>query len=127
MLRHAMLVLGLIGGISACKGLGGLASGLGHVASGVARAVPKVAGEAAQVASHAVPVVARATLHAVPDVIRAVDIVGAVETSGDPVEVEVGVDAPDPCDACPMTVDCNSCTGYGGHVCEAVETRCVSP
>jgi hypothetical protein len=139
MLRHAALILGLLGGISGCKGLGGLASGLGHVAGGLARAVPKVAGEAARALPAVAKGVARETLRAVPDVIRAVDVVGAVETSPD-VEVDgdssierspddlAEVDVPvDPCDACPPTRDCNQCTGFGGHACTAVETSCVSP
>jgi len=146
MLRLA-LVFALIGVVPGCKSVGGFASGLGRaagsVASGVARAVPAVASgvvhAGATVASgvaHVGPAIGRATLHTLPAVGRAIDIAAAVATSGGDGESEITdeTDIPaepvvavvDPCEACPITVDCGSCVGYRGYACMAESTSCVS-
>ena len=124
-----------------CKGMGGVMSGLGKVAAGaahgVAHAVPAVARGMAKAApavtrgvAHAGGAVARGVAHTAPTVLRATEAV--VETAADaawtlpdvevggPVAIEETVGPPgseDPCQACPLEVECGVCAGYAGYAC----------
>ncbi|HTR56266.1 MAG TPA: hypothetical protein VMJ10_36585 [Kofleriaceae bacterium] len=110
----AVVVLCVAAG-AGCKGMGGLARGFGHVASGFG----KVAGVAAKGISHAAPAIvhvahgvgvtaAHVAVHAEP----------VVETTIEAAAVTHAL-APDPCNACPLELQCAECAGIDGRACEA--------
>jgi hypothetical protein len=127
-----------------CKGMGGVLSGLGNaaggLASGVAKGVAHVGPALARSVGTVGGAVARGVVHTAPSVLRATEAV--VETAAEvalspDVEIVIRADASpehpvmlDPCEACPVDVDCDACAGFAGYAClpspAGANARCES-
>ena len=113
--RIAVVVLWVAAG-TGCKGMGGLAHGFGHIASGFG----KVAGVAARGIGHAGPAVAH-VVHGVGVTAAqvAVHAEPVVETTIEAAAVTHAIAAYDPCNACPLELQCAECAGIDGRACVA--------
>ncbi len=128
-MRRLVLPLAMIAAlVPGCKGMGALAYGLAKTGGAVARAAPIVlrgVGRSLPVALRVTEAVAEISL-ASPHVTYEVETLpppypsstfygpstfyGAEPSSEPPAP-------PDPCGACPRTVDCGACTGFAGYAC----------
>jgi hypothetical protein len=140
------LLLALVPG---CKGMGGIASGLGKVAGGVAKGVAKAGPAIAHGAAKAAPTISRGASAVARGVVRtapaALQVAQAaaqatIESTMVPeftwdisTDAQAGVhdsDVVDPCDVCPLDVECGACVGYAGYACVAAPAgllaRCAS-
>lgn len=133
-----MIVAGLAAiclgaGCKGMGGLGGLAHGFGHVASGFG----KVAGAAAKGIGHAAPAVvhglgtglAKTGVAAGHVVVHAEP---AIETTLEAAAAAQALSVEDPCNSCPIEVQCEDCAGFGGRTCvpgfdPAGIATCVTP
>jgi hypothetical protein len=128
MYRHAvasLAVVALLGLAPGCKGMGGVLSGLGKVAAGAAKASAAVAAPIAKGVAKAGPAIARGVAHTAPTVLRASE--AALETAAvvlPPPVPEFDLDLPiqtlppreiDPCQTCPIDVECGVCAGFAGY------------
>lgn len=142
MARRLVIVL-LCALAPGCKSMGGFGNalgGLGHAAGHLASGLGHVAGHAAAGLARAAPAVARGMSHAGPglgralgnSVVRASESVAEAIIEGDfEYEVNQDVSAPrDPCASCPIDVNCEDCSGYGGYACELAppgkDSTCMS-
>jgi hypothetical protein len=137
-------LIALVAVAPGCKGMGGVLSGLGKaaggLASGVAKGVAHVGPALAKGVGTVGGAVARGVAHTAPSVLRATEAV--VETAAEialspDVEIAITVDASpqhpvmlDPCEVCPVDVDCDACTGFAGYAClpspAGASARCES-
>lgn len=127
-----------------CKGMGGVLSGLGKAAGGLASGVAKGVAHAGPALAKGVGTVggavASGVVHAAPTVLRATEAVieTAAEVALSPdVEIVIPVEASpqqpamiDPCEVCPVDVDCDACVGFAGYAClpspAGASARCES-
>jgi hypothetical protein len=134
-----------------CKGMGGFASGLGKVAAGAARGVAHAAPAVARGVAKAGPAltrgvaraggaVARGMVRGVPAALQIGEGVAEIAVSLPDIEYRGAIDgsvgaleppsAADPCELCPVDVDCGACAGFAGYAClaapAAAPSRCAS-
>jgi hypothetical protein len=102
-----------------CKGMGGLGRGFGHLASGLGKAT----GAVAKGIGHAAPAVAHGIGHELGTSVKVAGHVAVrvadpvIETTIEAAATQQVVAPQDPCNECPIDVDCEDCAGFGGRAC----------